>query len=174
MNATHGWPKLLGLPHGSMANPMAVSVELIDTVLDLRLAPQLGVFHCASRGDRRASARRRAGDPCPCDRLRDPDDVYLPSDVPGSIAASNTPLRAGRRSPIVTVEATKTWFRRAPTVHLRAETRPRRPHARRVGDHRVAYVSATGPSSTAATGARPCSKAPFPAALPRQAKATEA
>ena len=41
--ATHGVPKLLGLPHGSMANPMAGSVRLIDTVLGLPFAPQIGV-----------------------------------------------------------------------------------------------------------------------------------
>jgi putative oxidoreductase len=42
--ATHGWPKMLGLPHGSMADPMAGSVRLIDTVLGLPFASQLGVL----------------------------------------------------------------------------------------------------------------------------------
>lgn len=42
--ATHGWPKLLGRPHGSVADPMAGSVRPIDTVLGLPLAPQLDVL----------------------------------------------------------------------------------------------------------------------------------
>ncbi len=41
--ATHGIPKLLGLPHGSMADPMAGAVRLIDSVLGLPFAPQIGV-----------------------------------------------------------------------------------------------------------------------------------
>jgi len=40
---THGLPKLFGLPHGSMADPMGGSVRLIGTVLDLPFAPQIGV-----------------------------------------------------------------------------------------------------------------------------------
>ncbi|QAY76490.1 DoxX family protein [Sphingosinicella sp. BN140058] len=39
---THGIPKLLGLPHGSMADPMAGSVRLIDTALGLPFAAQIG------------------------------------------------------------------------------------------------------------------------------------
>ncbi|TCP34229.1 DoxX family protein [Sphingomonas sp. BK235] len=42
--ATHGWPKLLGRPHGSMADPMAASVRLIDAVLGLPFAPLLGLL----------------------------------------------------------------------------------------------------------------------------------
>ncbi len=38
---THGLPKLLGRGHGSMADPMASSVRLIETVMDLPFAPQL-------------------------------------------------------------------------------------------------------------------------------------
>lgn len=40
---THGVPKLLGRPHGSMVDPMAGSVRLIETVLGLPFAPQIGV-----------------------------------------------------------------------------------------------------------------------------------
>ncbi|MES2260265.1 MAG: DoxX family protein [Pseudomonadota bacterium] len=32
---SHGYPKLLGLPHGTMANPMAGTVTLIESVLHL-------------------------------------------------------------------------------------------------------------------------------------------
>ncbi|WP_121115363.1 DoxX family protein [Croceibacterium ferulae] len=42
--ATHGMPKLFGLPHGSMADPMAGAVHLIGSVLGLPFAPQLGVL----------------------------------------------------------------------------------------------------------------------------------
>lgn len=42
--ATHGVPKLLGLPHGSMADPMAGSTNLIANVLNLPFAPQLAMF----------------------------------------------------------------------------------------------------------------------------------
>jgi len=38
---THGLPKLVGGGHGSMADPMAASVRLIETVLGLPFAPQL-------------------------------------------------------------------------------------------------------------------------------------
>ncbi|WP_315761682.1 DoxX family protein [Sphingomonas sp. Y38-1Y] len=48
--ATHGWPKLLGRPHGSMADPMAGSVRLIDSVLGLPFAPQVGVFIAVLEG----------------------------------------------------------------------------------------------------------------------------
>lgn len=41
---THGVPKLLGLPHGSMADPMRGSIELIENVLNLPFAPQLAAF----------------------------------------------------------------------------------------------------------------------------------
>lgn len=40
--ATHGIPKLFGLPHGSMKNPMGGSIQLIET-LGLPFAPQIGV-----------------------------------------------------------------------------------------------------------------------------------
>lgn len=40
---THGLPKLLGRPHGSMADPLAGSIRLIDTVLGLPFAPQIGL-----------------------------------------------------------------------------------------------------------------------------------
>ncbi|MDP5278705.1 DoxX family protein [Sphingomonas sp. DG1-23] len=40
---THGVPKLFGLPHGSMADPMAGSTRLIDTVLGLPFAPQIAM-----------------------------------------------------------------------------------------------------------------------------------
>ena len=39
--ATHGLPKLLGTSHGSMADPMAGSTRLIETVLGLPFAPQI-------------------------------------------------------------------------------------------------------------------------------------
>lgn len=38
---THGWPKALGQSHGSMADPMAGSIRLIDQVMGLPFAPQL-------------------------------------------------------------------------------------------------------------------------------------
>jgi putative oxidoreductase len=38
---THGLPKLLGNAHGSMANPMAGSINLIENVMGLPFAPQL-------------------------------------------------------------------------------------------------------------------------------------
>ncbi|MCC5810992.1 MAG: DoxX family protein [Ectothiorhodospiraceae bacterium] len=41
---THGIPKLLGLPHGSMADPMAGTTHLIGNVLGLPFAPQLAIF----------------------------------------------------------------------------------------------------------------------------------
>jgi putative oxidoreductase len=41
---THGVPKLLGVPHGSMADPMAGSTHLIGTVLGLPFAPALALF----------------------------------------------------------------------------------------------------------------------------------
>lgn len=41
---THGVPKLLGIAHGSMANPMAGSTNLIANVLHLPFAPQLAMF----------------------------------------------------------------------------------------------------------------------------------
>lgn len=41
---THGLPKLTGSAHGSMANPMAGSVHLIENVLGLPFAPQLALF----------------------------------------------------------------------------------------------------------------------------------
>jgi putative oxidoreductase len=41
---THGWPKLAGTSHGSMADPMAASVKLIDNVLHLPAAPLLGLL----------------------------------------------------------------------------------------------------------------------------------
>lgn len=41
---THGLPKLLGISHGSMANPMAGSTNLIANVLNLPFAPQLAMF----------------------------------------------------------------------------------------------------------------------------------
>ncbi|MCF3934023.1 DoxX family protein [Acuticoccus sp. M5D2P5] len=42
--ATHGIPKMLGIPHGSMADPMAGSTNLIGNVLGLPFAPQLAMF----------------------------------------------------------------------------------------------------------------------------------
>lgn len=41
---THGLPKLTGEAHGSMANPMAGSTNLIENVLHLPFAPQLAMF----------------------------------------------------------------------------------------------------------------------------------
>ena len=41
---THGLPKLTGSAHGSMADPMAGSTNLIANVLHLPFAPQLAVF----------------------------------------------------------------------------------------------------------------------------------
>lgn len=41
---THGVPKLLGVHHGSMADPMKGSIDLIQRVLNLPFAPQLAVF----------------------------------------------------------------------------------------------------------------------------------
>lgn len=38
---THGLPKALGTSHGSMADPMAGSINLIENVLGLPFAPQL-------------------------------------------------------------------------------------------------------------------------------------
>lgn len=38
---THGLPKLLGASHGSMADPMAGSINLIQNVMGLPFAPQL-------------------------------------------------------------------------------------------------------------------------------------
>lgn len=41
---THGLPKLTGSAHGSMADPMAGSINLIGNVLHLPFAPQLALF----------------------------------------------------------------------------------------------------------------------------------
>lgn len=41
---THGIPKLMGRAHGSMADPMAGSMNLIENVLHLPFAPQLAVL----------------------------------------------------------------------------------------------------------------------------------
>lgn len=41
---THGVPKLLGMSHGSMADPMAGSINLMTNVLNLPFAPQLAMF----------------------------------------------------------------------------------------------------------------------------------
>jgi len=41
---THGVPKLTGSAHGSMANPLAGSTNLIENVLGLPFAPQLALF----------------------------------------------------------------------------------------------------------------------------------
>lgn len=38
---THGLPKALGIPHGSMADPMAGSTRMIQDVMGLPFAPQL-------------------------------------------------------------------------------------------------------------------------------------
>lgn len=42
--ATHGLPKLLGTSHGSMADPMAGSTNLIENVLHLPAAPAFAMF----------------------------------------------------------------------------------------------------------------------------------
>jgi len=44
MLITHGLPKILGTSHGSMASPMAGSVNLIANVLHLPAAPVIGWF----------------------------------------------------------------------------------------------------------------------------------
>jgi putative oxidoreductase len=44
MLMTHGIPKILGRSHGSMADPMAGSVNLIANVLHLPAAPLIGWF----------------------------------------------------------------------------------------------------------------------------------
>ena len=41
---THGLPKALGTSHGSMADPMAGSINLIQNVMGLPFAPQLGIL----------------------------------------------------------------------------------------------------------------------------------
>lgn len=41
---THGVPKLLGVAHGSMADPLGGSTKLIANVLHLPFAPQLAMF----------------------------------------------------------------------------------------------------------------------------------
>lgn len=41
---THRIPKLFGLPHGSMADPMAGTTHLIGNVLGFPFAPQLAIF----------------------------------------------------------------------------------------------------------------------------------
>jgi len=41
---THGLPKMTGSAHGSMANPLQGSTNLIETVLGLPFAPQLAIF----------------------------------------------------------------------------------------------------------------------------------
>ncbi len=41
---THGVPKLFGTAHGSMADPMGGSINLINNVLNLPFAPQLASF----------------------------------------------------------------------------------------------------------------------------------
>lgn len=41
---THGVPKLLGIAHGSMADPMGGAISLITKVLKLPFAPQLAMF----------------------------------------------------------------------------------------------------------------------------------
>ncbi|PZP59133.1 MAG: DoxX family protein [Pseudoxanthomonas spadix] len=41
---THGLPKLLRTSHGSMADPMAGSIQLIENVLRLPAAPALALF----------------------------------------------------------------------------------------------------------------------------------
>lgn len=41
---THGLPKITGSAHGSMADPMAGSINLIGNVLHLPFAPQLAMF----------------------------------------------------------------------------------------------------------------------------------
>ena len=41
---THGLPKLTGSAHGSMADPLQGSTNLIENVLGLPFAPQLAIF----------------------------------------------------------------------------------------------------------------------------------
>jgi putative oxidoreductase len=41
---THGLPKLTGSPHGSMADPMGGSTNLIENVLQMPFAPQLAML----------------------------------------------------------------------------------------------------------------------------------
>jgi len=41
---THGLPKAPHIPHGSMADPIAASANLIGKVMDLPFAPQLAVL----------------------------------------------------------------------------------------------------------------------------------
>lgn len=41
---THGLPKLLGTPHGSMGDPLGGATRLIETNLGLPFAPQLALF----------------------------------------------------------------------------------------------------------------------------------
>lgn len=41
---THGVPKLLGIPHGSMADPLGASTNLIAKALHLPFAPYLALF----------------------------------------------------------------------------------------------------------------------------------
>jgi putative oxidoreductase len=41
---SHGIPKLTGSPHGSMADPMQGSINLIENVLHLPFAPTLAIF----------------------------------------------------------------------------------------------------------------------------------
>lgn len=41
---THGLPKAMGWPHGSMADPMGGATNLISNVLHLPFAPQLAVI----------------------------------------------------------------------------------------------------------------------------------
>lgn len=48
--ATHGIPKLLGLPHGSMVDPLAGSVRLIESGLGLPFAPQIGIVVASLEG----------------------------------------------------------------------------------------------------------------------------
>ena len=47
---THGLPKLLGTSHGSMADPMAGSINLIGNVLHLPGAPLLALFVAVLEG----------------------------------------------------------------------------------------------------------------------------
>ncbi len=47
---THGLPKLLGTSHGSMADPMAGSINLIENVLHLPAAPVLAMFVAVLEG----------------------------------------------------------------------------------------------------------------------------
>ena len=41
---THGVPKILDMPHGSMADPMAGTTSLIENALHLPFAPQLAIL----------------------------------------------------------------------------------------------------------------------------------